>query len=326
MPVFLHSMSSNVGDAAWSATISISSTKTMEVYRRMTTARKDLLEITGKGGNLTENAAAYMALIGGLRATLCYLHELSIPPSSTTIMAKTTNTVVMLQMSSRCRVRDSYVSLYYAVAKGLAQHFRSVTFCKIDVRNSEANGFPQKVLAITCHTLKQPITRTSSIIYAPSCAGLVEGTVMGVSTLASHDLGVADVNPYMLVDARFLRKLPNLGSNALRNVTNSYPINVAVNHPNTSVLGVIFINVGLPWPKSDGKHPEIVHWVWVFVIDWLPVPLHTSVMDPNSPFFSIDGIGSTSDLGNIPFEPSVVPPCNADHPFWSTLEMNCNKS
>lgn len=163
-----------VENAAWEAIISILLKKTSGVYRGTTIVWKDL-KITGNVENLSENIAVRMASIGGLWVTLPNLHEMSLPLSSKSIMVKIINNVVPLRMSFRYCVRDSYVSLYYVGAKGLARQFLSTKFTKIDLRHNEAKGFLQEVLALTCRcrTWEQPINRISSITSAPSCTGLV---------------------------------------------------------------------------------------------------------------------------------------------------------
>lgn len=322
--LILHSSTrSSPGESAWGAIAIITSSRSTGVRNEATKVTTDHVEVSGKCGILTENTASYMALIGGLRATLRHLREISIPSSSTTVTAATTSSTVLLQMSSRFRVRDSHLSLYYAVSKGLSQRFRSVTFIEIDDGlGDSARLSSENVATISCQALESPLNPLSSIKYSPCRSGLVEATVMGVPTRASHDLGVADVNPHMLIDARFLRKLPHLGSIALRNVADPHPVGVAICRPNMTVLGLIFIQLGILWPMSNGERSEVTHWVWAYVIDWLPVPLHVSVMDPKTPFFSIEGIVFAKDLVSIPFESTAVPSSNAHHPFWLKLQAN----
>lgn len=301
----------NPGEASWGA-VSTITVAHLDDCADPSTHRTDRIETSAKCGILTSNAAEYMALIGGLRATLRHLYSIPIRPSVTNVKVVCGSELVIMQMTGRYRVRDARLAIFYAVAKGLQHCFSTVSF-----RNTSTSD-RSTADTLTDDARLHAVSPWSKVVFYPAIFGFVEAFVFGHPVRASHDLGTAGADPRTLIDARLLRSLPDFGPCALKNLADPHPMSIVLSKVSMSILGTINIQVGVAWPKRNGNYPVISHWVNAVVVDSLPVPLHISTKDNVAQFFSTDGPVGSSDLQKIPFGARSLPTSYGEHPYWTS--------
>lgn len=302
----------NPGEAAWGAVCTITVVHADDTSDDPRTHRTDRIETSAKCGVLTNNAAEYMGLIGGLRATIRHLHSIPIRPQVTSVRVICESELVTMQMTGRYRVRDARLAIFYAVAKGLQHCFQAVTFRSGS--RSEKGGADLLMRDARSHA----VSPWSKVVFYPAQVGLIEAFVFGHAVRASHDLGTRGADPRTLIDARFLRSLPDFGPSALKNLADAHPMTIVLSKVCMTVLGTIAIQVGVVWPKRNGTYPVISHWVNAVVVDSLPVPLHISTKDNDARFFATDGPVSSADLQKVPFGARSLPNGYGEHPYWTS--------
>jgi len=250
------------------------------------------------GDFTTCNVAEYLGLIAALRACL--------RRKAVAVNACGDSELVILQMTGEYEVRSPLLKPLHAIAKGLERRFERVSFRHIP----REQNLKADILARLGSSMS-PIPRENRTLFYPSRCHTVRIDIGNTTINATHDVGTAESDDKIFIDASFLLDLPSYGPDALGDLEDPAPLTVCSGKTFLPVLGRLRKPLLIKVKTGKVIKAQITD---AYVIHRLPVPLHLAAYNQQTAhLFERMAMPLYPTL-----EASLFPTQYHDHPFWDT--------